>query len=368
MKQKEIKEQLSSVLLKWYDKNARTLPWREHPSPYHIWISEIMLQQTRVEAVKSYYQRFISVLPTIKALAEADEDVYMKLWEGLGYYSRVKNLHKGAQQIMEHHQGKMPESYEALQEIAGIGPYTAAAIASIAFCKKEPAIDGNLLRIFARISAYDENIKSNNAKNAAREFFLHLIPDNRPGDFNQALMDLGATTCLPAGMPLCGSCPISSFCTAFQNDDVHFYPVMPPKKERNIEKKTVFLIHTKNSVLLQKRPKNGLLAGLYEFPNQEGYLSKKEAECFLRKLHLPFSHIQVIDKAKHIFTHKEWHMTAYDVLLDPAYNPKEKSKEATEDFDISQMIPASLEDIQEQYSIPSAFRKYKDYIWLVLQQ
>ena len=200
-------DHLAVLLLDWYDKEGRTLPWRTDPSPYHVWISEIMLQQTRVEAVKGYYERFLRALPDIASLAEAPEDLYLKLWEGLGYYSRVRNLHKAACVIMEEHGGCMPETAAELRKLPGIGPYTSAAIASIAFGERIPAIDGNLLRVFARMTAWQENIKTPASASRAGDYFSGIMPADRPGDFNQALMDLGAMICLPGGLPRCEECP-----------------------------------------------------------------------------------------------------------------------------------------------------------------
>ena len=260
----------AQTLLQWYDEHKRDLPWRDDPSPYHVWLSEIMLQQTRVEAVRGYYARFLEALPTIRSLAEADEDVYLKLWEGLGYYSRVRNLHKAAGQIMREHGGKMPETSGELQKLAGIGPYTSAAIASICFGERIPALDGNLLRVFARLTGYEEDIKSGPAKKAAMQYYLETFPQERPGDYNQALMDLGAVICLPNGAPLCEACPWNGSCVAHARGRETELPVVPAKKKRPVEERTVFLIYYDQRLALRKRPEKGLLAGLYEYPNHGG--------------------------------------------------------------------------------------------------
>ena len=313
------------TLLQWYDANRRILPWREDPAPYHVWLSEIMLQQTRVEAVKGYYERFLAALPDIASLAAAEEDVYLKLWEGLGYYSRVRNLHKAAQQVMEQYGGEMPQTAQELRKLAGIGPYTAAAIASIAFGEKVPAVDGNLLRIFARRPAY--------------------------GEYNQALMDLGATVCLPNGAPHCELCPWSSRCAAHEQKCETAYPVAAPKKARRIDDKTVFLIYYADRLALAKRPSKGLLAGLYEFPNAAGWLSQEEALDFVQGLGFSALQIRPLPEAKHIFSHREWHMTGYEIRADE-WQPVPEKKEKTDVF------LASEEEMQEKYSIPSAFSYY----------
>ena len=196
-------EKIVKPLLAWYDKGRRILPWRESPTPYHVWVSEIMLQQTRVEAVKPYYDRFMQELPDIEALAKVDEEKLLKLWEGLGYYNRARNLKKSAEKIVIDYEGQMPDSYEELVKLTGIGSYTAGAIASIAFGKPYPAVDGNVLRILARLRLDERDILDAGVKRAVETELLQVIPKDRPGDFNQALMELGAVVCVPNGMPKC---------------------------------------------------------------------------------------------------------------------------------------------------------------------
>ena len=349
-------ESLSGLLLEWYDENRRILPWREDPSPYHVWLSEIMLQQTRVEAVRDYYARFLDALPTIEALAKADEDLCTKLWQGLGYYSRVRNLHKAAVQIMEEYGGDMPRSSRELQKLSGIGPYTAAAIASICFDERIPAIDGNLLRVFSRMTGYEIDIKSNAAKAAALAFYDAVFPQTRCGDFNQALMDLGATVCLPNGAPHCESCPWAEHCRAKADGTWQQLPVILPKAKRTIEHKTVFLIYYQGKLALRRRPDKGLLAGLYEYPNAEGTLRPQELSEYLRTLGFSAVQTRSLGTAKHIFTHKEWHMTGWEILADE-----------WEDFSSGkprrhELFLASASDLQDVYSIPSAFAKYTEQI------
>lgn len=377
----------AGILLKWYDANRRQLPWREDPAPYHVWLSEIMLQQTRVEAVRRYYLRFLDALPTIDSLAKAEEDVYLKLWEGLGYYSRVRNLHKAAVQIMEDHGGRMPTSSDALQKLAGIGPYTAAAIASICFGERIPAIDGNLLRVFARMTGYMENIKTDAAKKAARDWYLEIFPETarpedelnaaqagretdalqagretassnagRCGDMNQALMDLGAVICLPNGQPLCGECPWSDACAAHAAGRETSLPVIPAKKRRAIEQKTVFLIYYDQKLALRKRPQQGLLAGLYEFPNTEGRLSRADALAYVQSLGFTPVRLHRLPAARHIFSHREWHMSGWQVLADE-WEPFASGQPGEHE-----LFLASAEELTRIYSIPSAFAKYQSEI------
>ncbi len=347
----EISEQMTQKLIEWYAEKRRILPWRENPTPYHVWISEIMLQQTRVDTVKGYYARFLASCPDIRALAEAPEDVYMKLWEGLGYYSRVRNMHKAAEEIMTAYGGEMPGSYEKLLGITGIGPYTAAAIASIAFGEKVPAVDGNLLRVFARLSAYPENIKTEKARKAAAEYYLRWMPASAPGSFNQALMDLGATICLPNRAPLCTDCPLQNFCTTHARGEETAYPVMPEKKARRIEDRTVFLIHDAGRIVIGKRPPKGLLASLYEFPNTEGQLSEADALRYVAGLGIQALRIRPLPAAKHIFSHIEWHMIGYAITVDELAP-----------FDSDHLLLVSLKELAETYSIPSAFAAYRSLL------
>ena len=373
----------SGRLLSWYDENRRLLPWREDPTPYHVWLSEIMLQQTRVEAVLPYYERFLAALPDIAALARAPEDLYLKLWEGLGYYSRVRNLHKGAEQILSDYHGEMPGTAAELEKIAGIGPYTAAAIASIAFQEPVPAIDGNLLRIFARLTAYEKSIREPAARQEALLFFKDRISPHRPGDFNQALMDLGSGVCRAHGEPLCHTCPLAAFCQAGQNGTAALFPKMPAKKPRPVSHYTVFLIHDQERIALRKRPKKGLLAGLYEFPNAEGTLSEAEAVQYIRSLGFAPLRLQPLPAAKHLFTHREWQLSGYDILTDelrledaeenvgnPHSSAQGKSQSSSANAPTkkpdgetpSGILLVSLQAIREEYSIPSAFSVYKEFL------
>ena len=349
-------DSLPGLLLEWYDRNRRILPWREDPSPYHVWISEIMLQQTRVEAVRSYYARFLETLPTIRALAEADEDLCAKLWQGLGYYSRVRNLHRAAVRIMEEYDGIMPQTSAELQKLPGIGPYTAAAIASICYDERIPALDGNLLRVFSRMTGYDKDIRSGAAKAAALEFYNEVFPYERCGDLNQALMDLGACICLPNGAPHCKDCPWQDHCCARAEEKCQKLPVILPKAKRKIENKTVFLIYYKGRLVLRRRPEKGLLAGLYEYPNTDVCLAASEVTSHLRTLGFSAVRFRPLPEAAHIFSHIEWHMTGWEVLAD------EWEDFAAGDPRAHELFLVTAADLQDVYSIPSAFSKYTEQI------
>ena len=254
-------------LLKWYDNNRRILPWREDPAPYRVWVSEIMLQQTRVEAVKPYFQRFMETLPDIAALAQAPEEVLLKLWEGLGYYNRVRNLQKAAIQIMEDYGGVMPDSYEELLKLKGIGSYTAGAVSSIAYGKPNPAVDGNVLRVIARVRKDERCISEDKVKKAVEKDLWEVIPTDRPGDFNQAMMEIGACVCIPNGAPHCEECPLQQICLANADGTQLQYPNKAKAKERTVEEKTILIIRDAELAALHKRPAKGLLAGMYEFPS-----------------------------------------------------------------------------------------------------
>ncbi len=344
-------------LLHWYDRNARILRWREEPKPYYVWVSEIMLQQTRVEAVKGYFDRFLAELPDIQALAEAEEEKILKLWEGLGYYNRVRNMQKAAQVVMEQYGGELPADYEALKKLPGIGSYTAGAIASIAFGIQEPSVDGNVLRVLKRIAASFDDITKEKVKKELEEDIRRIMPKERPGDFNQSLMELGATVCLPNGKPLCEQCPVMHLCKAFHQGVELQIPVKPPKKERKLEELTVFVIkqNCKNApeIVLHKRPDTGLLSGMWELPNEEGHLKEAEVQVLF-----PAAEINRLPDGKHIFSHVEWRMWCYEIRLKEAVGLPEQIEQDTKSF--------TLQEIKEQISIPSAFdccKKYMEDEW-----
>lgn len=339
-------------LLIWYRNHRRDLPWRHTKNPYCIWLSEIMLQQTRVEAVKPYYTRFLEVCPTVEALAALPQDQLMKLWEGLGYYSRARNLQKAAKTVVEQYGGEMPASYEALRQLSGIGEYTAGAIASIAFDIRVPAIDGNVLRVLARVSGSYEDIALPATKRAWREALCPLVPE-AAGDFTQALIELGATVCVPNGEAKCGGCPLAPYCVAAQENLTDDLPVRSAKKPRRVEKMTVLLIQDGDRTALHKRAETGLLAGLFELPNVSGHLQEAELPALIRSFGFEPIHIRRLDDAKHIFTHLEWHMIAYAVRI-------------TADFDgccgSSGIFLVQNQDLHKNYAIPSAFSAYKKYL------
>lgn len=348
-------ETIKKPLLKWYDINRRVLPWREDPTPYHVWVSEIMLQQTRVEAVKPYYARFMEALPTIESLAEAQEETLLKLWEGLGYYNRVRNLQLAAKQIMEEHNGRMPASYEAIMELKGIGSYTAGAVASIAFGLAEPAVDGNVLRVLSRLRMDPRVISDSKVKNIIEDEVREAMSKKHPGDYNQAMMELGACVCVPNGAPHCEVCPLQSMCFACRYQVQERFPVKAKKANRKIEEKTVLLIRDENKVALHKREAGGLLAGMYEFPMLEGKFVADKVTEYLTTRGLKVIRIQKLRETKHIFSHKEWHMVGYMIRVDEL----EKNEAFTEDSGWIYVEPAETE---KNYPIPSAFESYTDYL------
>lgn len=328
-------------LCNWYLENKRDLPWRKDREPYHIWISEIMLQQTRVEAVKVYYERFMKELPNIESLALTSEEKLLKLWEGLGYYSRARNLKKAAVQIMEKYQGHMPNTYEEIIKLPGIGEYTAGAIASIAFNEKAPAIDGNVFRVIMRIQNSRRNISKPKTKKELFQELSKIMPEN-PGIFNQALMELGAMVCIPNGEPHCDICPLKKYCEALKAGTILELPVKDSKREKVIEEYTVFILLDYNKVAIHKRENKGLLASLYEFPNVRGKLDKKEVLNYLKKQGFSVLKILEVDASKHIFTHKIWQMTNYIVYVEEIKDNYEWKL---------------LKNLLENYALPSAFKK-----------
>lgn len=346
-------DKISTPLLAWYDKQHRILSWREEPTGYRVWVSEIMLQQTRVEAVKPYYERFLNFLPDISSLASANEDVLLKLWEGLGYYNRVRNMQKAAKLIMEEYEGKMPEEYEQLLALPGIGSYTAGAISSIAYGRKAPAVDGNVLRVVSRLRMDDADILSDRVKKGVEQDLLEIMPEKRAGDFNQAMMELGAVVCVPNGMAKCGECPLNEICQAHKEERVPDFPVKAKKKPRTVEKKTVLIIKDESRAAIHKRPNKGLLAGLYEFPSLEGHKTKEQVIGALKEWGLHPIFIQPLEASKHIFSHKEWHMKGYAVRVDELM-PVEGKEQG--------LLFVEPDETEEKYPIPSAFAAYTKYL------
>ena len=308
-------QQLPAPLLAWYDTARRSLPWRETVSPYRTWVSEIMLQQTRVSAVIPYFERFMEALPTVEALAAADESQLLALWQGLGYYSRARNLQKAAKTIVHDLGGVFPDSYEELLSLTGVGEYTAGAIASIAFHRPVPAVDGNVLRVVARLTDCSDNILNEAVRRRFREELSQVIPHDRPGDFNQALMELGALVCLPNTEPKCDSCPCRHFCLACKSGHQATLPVREKDKGKRKEEKTVFILRRGDGEAVRQRPKEGLLASLWEYPNVEGALNEQQAAAQLSNWNIiPHKWLKTAHK-KHVFTHIIWEMTVYTIEI-----------------------------------------------------
>lgn len=335
-------EEIVPPLLAWYDENARVLPWREDTGPYHVWVSEIMLQQTRVETVIPYYNRFIQQLPDIQSLAEAEEERLLKLWEGLGYYRRARNLQKAAQTIMEKHGGRFPEAYGDILSLPGIGEYTAGAIASICFEQPVAAVDGNVLRVTARLTGCGADISAPQVKKKIAGLLGSIYPADRSGDFTQSLMELGAVVCLPNGLQ-CGVCPIAFACRACQTGTQAELPVKAKKAPRKKEKKTVFLLRCGENIAIRQREMDALLGGLWEFPNASGHLTPAEAKNSLEHWGISAAAVAEGLGRKHIFTHIEWEMASYVVACEnmpPAFSWVTK------------------ETLVQDRTLPSAFRPF----------
>jgi len=335
---------LPEALLNWYDSNKRDLPWRQDREAYHIWISEIMLQQTRVEAVKGYYSRFLAALPTINDLACADDDLLHKLWEGLGYYSRVRNLKRAAVQIMEKHGGVFPGEYAQILALPGIGPYTAGAICSIAFNQPTPAVDGNVLRLISRLQNDPSNIDDPATKKRVTRELARIYPA-RAGDFTQALMELGATVCGPNTAPACHACPCFDICLGRAAGTAAALPVRQPKKKRRIEKKTVLILSCNGCLALCKRPDTGLLASMWQFPELPGWYDTELLIRTVEEKGIRPINIKLQVERKHIFTHIEWRMCG--VYMDVA--------EQAEQF-----VWMDAEQIRREAALPTAFKLFLD--------
>ncbi len=329
----------------WYAACRRALPWRQEPTPYHVWISEIMLQQTRIEAVLGYYARFLRELPTVEALAAVEEDRLLKLWEGLGYYSRARNLKKAAQQVVEQYGGRLPEPAAELKKLPGIGDYTAGAIASIAYGRPEPAVDGNVLRVLARILEYPEDVMQPAVRRRMAELLRAEYPaGEEAGLLTEGIMELGETLCIPNGAPRCELCPVRDCCRAGRNGTADRFPVKSPPRERRIEERTVLLLRCGGEYAIRRRADRGLLAGLWEFPNLEGFYSLEEIAAELTRPGARPLVCASCGTARHVFTHVEWHMQGCCVDCAERWG------------DFTWCSPG---EIAANYSIPVAFRAYQ---------
>ena len=336
----QIIEQALPRIADWYALSRRVLPWREEPTPYRVWISEIMLQQTRIEAVIPYYHRFLAELPDVAALAAVEEDRLLKLWEGLGYYSRARNLKRAAEIVMRDHGGELPRTAAELRTLPGIGDYTAGAIASIACGEPEPAVDGNVLRVLSRLLENDGDILSPAVKKSVTSLLREHYPSGEAAALTtEGLMELGETICIPNGAPKCELCPWRTLCRAHQNGTEENYPVKAPPKPRRVEERTVLLLRWGDRWAIRQREKKGLLAGLWEFPNELGAVTEEE----LRARFPQAERIAPCGSARHIFTHVEWHMEGWRL-------------------DLQKPLPGltweTAAEIRARYSIPTALKAY----------
>lgn len=344
MEEIELIKKMTNPVIKWYQQNKRDLPWRKEKNPYHIWLSEIMLQQTRIEAVKQYYERFLEQIPNIQVLAEVEEQKLLKLWEGLGYYNRARNLKKSAQIIQEKYNGEMPKTYQELVQLPGIGEYTAGAISSIAYDEKVPAVDGNVLRVVSRVIGSKRDVLERTTKREMTQKLQEIMP-KQAGDFNEGLMELGELICVPNGEPLCEKCPLKEICVAKNKNLTSYIPVRNQKVKRKKEEKTVFLLEFGGEIAIRKREETGLLANMYEFPNIDKKINKKEIETVLQNWSLTVKRMKKIGTHHHVFSHIEWDMTGYKIEV----NKKNK---------IFTWI--KKEDILEKYPIPGAFIPFRE--------
>ena len=333
------------LLIDWCKASRRPLPWRLEPTPYHVWVSEIMLQQTRIEAVIPYYARFLEALPTLETLANVEEDILLKLWEGLGYYSRARNLQKAARLVMAEYGGELPREAASLRKLPGIGDYTAGAIASIAYGEPEPAVDGNVLRVMTRLLARSGDVMLPQTRaDVAALLRAHYPRGEAAGLLTEGIMELGETLCLPNTAPKCESCPLSSLCRAYQRCETERYPVRSPKKERRMEERTVLLLRCGARYAVRKREGKGLLAGLWEFPNVPGALDEAGVLAAVRVLGGEPLAVTPCGEAKHVFTHVEWHMRGYIIELET---------------ELGGFLWKTSEEIRTDCPIPTALRYYQ---------
>lgn len=341
-------KKIVTPLLDWYHGGHRNLQWRKDKNPYRVWVSEIMLQQTRVEAVIPYYKRFMERCPDISSLAECEEEELFKLWEGLGYYSRAKNLKKAANIICEQYQGQFPEQYEDILDLPGIGAYTAGAIASIAFEKAKAAVDGNVLRVITRLTGDSHDIMDTKFRKHVTEELERIYPPIYRGDFTQSIMELGAVVCAPGGMPKCEKCPINFLCEAYRNGTQMKYPVKKKKASRKIEKMTVLLLRYQNQFAIRKRDGEGVLSGMWELPNMHGYLTERQIYKWLADNGIVLSEqnapVHRSKNIKHIFTHIEWHMECWYGICETV-------------AERNQFVWVTAEQLETEIALPTAFKK-----------
>ena len=339
---KKLTPYMISLLLAWYGENKRTLPWREDATPYRVWVSEIMLQQTRVEAARDYFTRWMARFPSVRSLAEADEQDVLKAWEGLGYYSRARNLHRAAKIVAEKYGGELPSDPALLRALPGIGAYTVGAILSIAFGIPEPAVDGNVLRVYSRLTAEAFDQSRDDVRREIADGLRPLMPAGETSEFTQSLFELGALICLPNAAPRCDVCPLREKCEAHRRGEETIYPIRTVKAEKRREKLTVLVLSHQGKFAVRKRGEKGLLAGLWELPNILGAQSEAEIS------RLYPGRVTPLPAANHIFTHILWEMTGYRVELDAL--PDDPT-----------LVFITPEELKEAYPLPSAFRAYKKY-------
>ena len=336
-------EDFQHLILTWYKGNRREMPWREDPSPYRIWISEIMLQQTRVDTVIPYFNSFMERYPTVESLASSDEDELMKYWEGLGYYSRIRNIRETAVNIVSNYGGQIPKTYDELLKLKGIGEYTAGAIASEAFGQKVPAVDGNVFRVFARLTAKEDDLRDLKFQKQLKEAVKSVLPQDETGDFNQGLIELGALICIPKGSPKCGLCPVKELCLSNKLNLQDRIPVKSKAKQRTVQEKTVFILQYGDKFAVRKRDDQNLLAGLFEIPNVEGFYTPDEAKTVIEEMGFVVSDLHVLKDRKVVFTHIEWILQGYYVHVKN---------------DHEQYIFETKENLVQKYTLATAFREY----------
>lgn len=341
-------------LTEWFEKAKREMPWRTDPSAYHVYVSEIMLQQTRVDTVRPYYRRFIAELPDIPALSSCEEERLLKLWEGLGYYSRVRNMKKTAEILVRDYGGEFPETFSELRKLPGIGDYTAGAILSIAFRRPEPVVDGNVLRVLTRLTGFSESIDLERTKKHFRDTLREFLSEKStdPSVFNQALMELGALVCVPNGAPFCEKCPLRDSCAALSEGRISELPVRTPKTARKKTEITAFLIFREGKLLLGKNSENKLLSGLWELPHYEGGPEPEKTEAFLKKLGIHPESVRRLPDRKHVFTHIEWQLHGIEVLAAPG----PWSEPGEEDFRTMRFF--GPEELEGRIALPEAYRKW----------
>lgn len=349
MQSYKYKDQFKAELVAWFENEKRDLPWRKTKDPYKIWVSEVMLQQTRVDTVIPYFNRFMEKYPTLQSLADAPEEELLKMWEGLGYYSRARNLQAGVREVVEKYDAKVPDNLEEISKLKGVGPYTAGAVLSIAYNVPTHAVDGNVMRVLSRVLMIEEDIALSKTRKTFEQAVMMLIDEDNPSSFNQGLMELGALICTPTS-PKCLLCPVREYCIAFQQGDPSSLPVKSKKvKTKHVYQQAFVAIDSKERMLIERRADSGLLAGMWQFPMYESDDVNEAVKCFQATFDLKVkSEPSKLLSLKHVFSHLVWHIEAHVIYVEEAGSLLNDAMFVTAEELEKYPLPVPIQKIKQQ--------------------